>query len=319
MSSSKLPAPSTLLNRYFTELRVSNWAATTIDRRSYSIGRFLSWCEDRGIESVTEITAEAIAAYRRSLYHHRARKTGKALSFSTQASYLSALRHWMTWLHEQNWISANPAADLQLPKEETRLPGTYLSIDEVEQLLLVVDLTTPSGLRDRAILEVFYSTGIRRAELIGLQLSDLSRDTGTLLIRQGKGRKDRVVPIGPRAIEWIDKYEADGREELIDQPTETLFLTTRGNAIHPNVLSYLVREYMTAAGISKRGSCHLLRHTAATLMLEGGADLRSLQTLLGHEQLNTTAIYTHVAIKRLREVHAATHPGYADRKPETKE
>ena len=316
---SNLPAPSTLLNRYFTELRVSNWSPRTIDRRSYSIGRFLTWCNERGIECVTEITAEAIAAYRRSLYHHRARKTGKPLSFSTQASYLSALRHWMTWLHEQNWIPTNPAADLQLPKEETRLPGTYLSIDEVEQLLSVVDLTTPSGLRDRAILEVFYSTGIRRAELINLQLSDLSRDTGTLLIRQGKGRKDRVVPIGPRAVEWIDKYEADGREELIDQPTETLFLTTRGNAIHPNVLSYLVREYMTAAGIFKRGSCHLLRHTAATLMLEGGADLRSLQTLLGHEQLNTTAIYTHVAIKRLREVHAATHPGYADRQPKTKE
>ncbi len=153
-----------------------------------------------------------------------------------------------------------------------------------------------------------------------MQLSDLSRDTGTLLIRQGKGRKDRVVPIGPRAVEWIDKYETDGRESLIAKPTERLFLTTRGNAIHPNVLSYLVREYMTAAGISKRGSCHLLRHTAATLMLEGGAELRSLQkTLLGHEQLNTTAIYTHVAMKRLREVHAATHPGYADRQPKTKE
>ena len=317
--SSNLPAPSTLLNRYFTELRVSNWAATTIDRRGHSIGRFLTWCSDRGIESVSEITAESLGTYRRSLYHHRSRRTGKSLSFSTQASYLSALRHWMTWLHEQGWIPTNPASDLELPKAETRLPGTYLTIDEVESLMSVVDLTTPAGLRDRAILEVFYSTGIRRGELAKLELSDLSRETGTLLIRQGKGRKDRVVPIGVRAVQWVDKYEADGREALIKESTERLFLTTLGNVVHPNNLSTWVREYLTAAGITKRGSCHLLRHTAATLMLEGGADLRSLQSLLGHEQLNTTAIYTHVAIKRLREVHAKTHPGYADRKPEASE
>ena len=225
----------------------------------------------------------------------------------------------MTWLHEQGWIQANPAADLELPKAETRLPGTYLTIDEVESLMSVVDLTTPAGLRDRAILEVFYSTGIRRGELAKLELSDLSRETGTLLIRQGKGRKDRVVPIGVRAVQWVDKYEADGREALIAEATERLFLTTLGNVVHPNNLSTWVREYLTAAGITKRGSCHLLRHTAATLMLEGGADLRSLQSLLGHEQLNTTAIYTHVAIKRLRAVHAATHPGYADRKPAASE
>ena len=136
------------------------------------------------------------------------------------------------------------------------------------------------------------------------------------MIRQGKGRKDRVVPIGRRALDWLGKYLDSARNELMAEPSETLFLSTRGNSVHPNNLSELVRTYLDAAGIKKRGSCHMLRHTTATLMLEGGADLRSLQTLLGHEQLNTTQIYTHVTIQRLREVHAKTHPAKPDESPE---
>jgi len=227
----------------------------------------------------------------------------------------------MAWLCEQGFIETNPAKDIQLPKEEHRLPSSYMTLSEVEALLSIVDLTTPSGLRDRAMLETFYSTGMRRAELIRLQLDDLNRDDGLVMIRQGKGRKDRVVPIGRRALQWIELYLHDGRPAMLDTAasdptTTTLFLTTRGNDFHPNTLSAIVRDYLTAAGISKRGSCHMLRHTTATLMLQHGADLRSLQTLLGHENLNTTQIYTHVTIQRLREVHKNTHPGYEDRAPE---
>ena len=159
---------------------------------------------------------------------------------------------------------------------------------------------------------------MRRAELIKLQLDDLNRDDQLIMIRQGKGRKDRVVPIGKRALEWIEKYFHDARPQLIDEPTSTLFLTTLGNKFHPANLSQMVREYLIAAGITKRGSCHMLRHSTATVMLENGADLRSIQTLLGHENLNTTQIYTLVSIKRLREVHKKTHPSYKDRKPKKK-
>lgn len=295
---------------------MNNWSPRTIDRRSFTLGKFITWCADRGIESVTEITIEATLSYRRSLFHHRNTRTGKPLTFSTQASYLSALRHWLGWLTEQGWIESNPADKIELPKEEERLPSSHFTISEVEKLINIVDLSTPSGLRDRAIMEVFYSSAMRRAELIALKLDDLNSESRVIAIRQGKGRKDRVVPIGQRALDWLNKYLTDGHPALIIEPSDAMFLTTLGNAIHPNNLSAQIRSYIQAAGISKRGSCHLFRHTAATLMLEGGADLRSIQTLLGHEQLNTTQIYTHVAINRLREVHDKTHPGSSDRNPD---
>ena len=124
-----------------------------------------------------------------------------------------------------------------------------------------------------------------------------------------------MVPIGERALEWINKYAVDVRPGLVRESTDVLFLTSFGNSFHPNNLTGLVRSYLTAIGITKRGSCHMLRHTTATLILEGGADLRSIQSLLGHENLNTTQIYTNVTIQRLREVHKRTHPGASDRKP----
>ena len=308
-------ALKTLVARYFADLRMNNWSPRTIDRRGYSLGRFLTWCDDRGVDTVDGFTPELLEAYRRSLFHHRNPRTDKPIKFATQASYLTAVKHWLGWLVEQNWLEMNPAENLQLPKAEHRLPSNHLTLEEIETLLGVVDLTTASGLRDRAILETFYSTGMRRSELIALHLDDIDHQRGLVVIRQGKGRKDRVVPIGPRALEWLNKYLIDGRPVLIEEETDVLFLTTRGNAFHPVNLTSLVRSYLDAVGITKRGSCHMLRHTTATLMLEGGADLRSIQTLLGHENLNTTQIYTHVTIQRLREVHDKTHPGAKDPKP----
>lgn len=188
-------------------------------------------------------------------------------------------------------------------------------MSEAESVLNAVNLTTRIGIRDRAILETFYSTGMRRSELAKLNLDDLNRNSQLIMIRQGKGRKDRVVPIGTRALQWIDKYLQKVRDHFRGAPTTALFLTARGKPFRSNNLSALVRGYIDAAGITKRGSCHMFRHTVATLMLEGGADLRSIQTLLGHESLNTTQIYTHVSIERLRDVHRQTHPSYEDRKP----
>lgn len=314
---SHVPAPVVLLSRYFCHLKMNNWSAATIARRDYVLTKFIAWSSERGIDSVTEATPELLAAYRRWLYHYRNDRTGKPLKFCTQASYLKTVCGWCAWLTEQGWIESDPSTNVEVPKQEQRLPSSHLSIDEVELLLSSVDLTTPTGLRDRAILELFYATGMRRAELINLNLDDINHESGLAIIRQGKGRKDRVVPTGTRALGWLMKYLHDGRPSLIEEDKHVMFLTSRGNAFHPVTLSQLVRSYLTAAGITKPGSCHMLRHTAATLMLEGGADLRSIQTLLGHEQLNTTQIYTHVSIKRLREVHNKTHPGAKDRLPQS--
>ena len=308
-----------LLSRYFLSLQIANWSPRTIDRRRYTLSRFVVWAKARGAESHVDLTTELVEAYRRSLFHHRNANTNQPLKFATQASYLVAVKHWLGWLAEAGWLETNPAEKLQLPKEEHRLPSSYLTLDEVETLLGLVDLSTPSGLRDRAILEVLYSTGMRRSELIALQLDDVEHSRGLVIIRQGKGRKDRVVPIGKRALQWLDKYLLDARPALLNDSSDVLFLTTRGNPFHPVNLTSRVRGYLDAAGIQRRGSCHMLRHTAATLMLEGGADLRSIQTLLGHESLNTTQIYTHITIQRLREVHERTHPGFQDRPAQDEE
>jgi integrase/recombinase XerD len=150
---------------------------------------------------------------------------------------------------------------------------------------------------------------MRRMELIGLKLYDIDVDRGTVLIRQGKGRKDRMIPIGERALAWVDRYLLDVRPRLVVEPDEgIIFLTHEGLSFTPNRLTQLVRDYIDLADIGKRGSCHLFRHTMATLMLEGGADIRFIQQMLGHAKLETTQIYTQVSIRQLKEIHDATHP-----------
>jgi len=159
------------------------------------------------------------------------------------------------------------------------------------------------------MLEMFYSTGMRRMELIRLRLYDVDRVSGIVTIREGKGRKDRVIPIGARAVAWLEKYLDQARHRLVAEPDEgTIFLTVQGEPFTPNRLSGLIGGYVEAAGTGKSGACHLFRHTMATLMLEGGADIRFIQQMLGHSRLDSTQIYTHVSIRMLKQIHSATHP-----------
>lgn len=151
---------------------------------------------------------------------------------------------------------------------------------------------------------------MRRSELMNLILFDVDRERGTIMIRQGKGKKDRMIPIGERAVRWIDRYQNEVRPQLlIGRNNTTLFLTAAGEPFTPNRLTQMVREYVNAADLGKSGSCHLFRHTMATLMLENGADIRYIQAMLGHAELSTTQIYTQVSIRKLKEIHTATHPG----------
>jgi integrase/recombinase XerD len=215
----------------------------------------------------------------------------------------------MTWMKDQRVIELNPALEMVFPKEEKRLPRHALSLEEVEAVLAQPDVTRPCGLRMRAILELLYSSGLRRMEVLRLEQSDIDRQRRVILVRLGKGKKDRFVPLGERALFWLDKYLEEARPRLSDDPQQLLlFVSTAGNPLHPNYISSLVRRLMNQAGITKKGSCHLFRHTAASLMLDAGADIRHLQAILGHDSLCTTQIYTHVSIGKLCEVHARTHP-----------
>jgi len=294
--------------RYLEWLQVHNYAAPTVQNRQSYLGVFVAWCTERGLITPREITKPVLERYQRSLYTHR-KANGEPLTFRAQHARLIPVRAFFKWCAKQNYLLYNPASEIELPRLEHRLPKHVLTKAEAEQVLVQPDTSESMGLRDRAILETFYSTGMRRSELMGLGLFDLDRERGTVMIRQGKGKKDRMIPIGERAVAWIDRYQTRVRPELaVERGNATLFLTQAGEAFTPDRLTQLVRGYVNAADIGKTGSCHLLRHTMATLMLENGADIRYIQAMLGHAELSTTQIYTQVSIRKLKEIHSATHP-----------
>jgi integrase/recombinase XerD len=295
--------------RYLEWLRVHNYSEATVNNRELYLGYFLVWAAERGLTQPKSITKPILERYQRSLYHLR-KANGEPITFRGQHARLVPIRAFFKWLARQNYLLYNPASELELPRLEQRLPKHVLTKTEVEQVLQQPDASEAMGLRDRAILETFYSTGMRRSELMHLSLFDLDRERGTIMIRQGKGKKDRMIPIGERAVRWIDRYLNTVRPELaIGRGNTTLFLTSTGEAFTPNRLTQLVRDYVNAADLGKSGSCHLFRHTMATLMLENGADIRYIQAMLGHAELSTTQIYTQVSIRKLKEIHTATHPG----------
>ena len=298
-----------LLKQFLKALAVKNYSERTLLLRQGDLLLFVEWCEARAITRPCEVTKQMLERYQRQLFLMR-KKDGKRLSLRTQAARLVSVRFFFRWLTRQNFLLWNPASELELPRAEQVLPRDVLTESEAELVLEQPDLRTPIGLRDRAILEVLYSTGIRRMELCGLGIYDVSAERGVLLVRLGKGKKDRVVPIGERALHWVQKYLDDVRSQLVMPPDEgVLFLTARGEPLAKNHLTDLTADYVKASGVGKRGACHLFRHTAATLMLENGADIRFVQEMLGHASLESTQIYTQVSIKKLQAVHALTHPG----------
>jgi len=298
----------TCLADYLEWMAITNYSDRTIKNHRINLGYVIDWLKERDITSPGEVTLPILERYRRYLFYYR-KANGEPLSFRSQNIRLSPIRSFFKWLARNRYILYNPASELELPRMEKRLPRNVLSISEVDQIMNQTDIENDVGIRDRAILETFYSTGIRRNELKGLKITDLDRNRGTLMIRHGKGRKDRVVPIGQRAVSWIDRYLTDVRPDWVVYPDDgTLFLTIQGNAFSLKQLTHIVSKYIEAAKIKKQGGCHLLRHTMATLMLENGADIRYIQHILGHEDLNSTQIYTHISISKIKEVHDRTHP-----------
>jgi len=299
--------------RFLEWQRVQNYAERTVENREVYLRFFIEWCEDRGLSRPAEITKPIIERYQRYLFHYR-KDNGEPLSVRSQYTRLVPVRAYFKWLAKANHILYNPASEVELPRLEKRLPKHVLSVPEAETILNQPDATTPMGIRDRAILETLYSTGIRRMEVINLHLFDVDFDRGTLMVRQGKGHKDRMVPVGERALAWIAKYRDEGRPHLTGPADDgSLFLTNLGEAFTRSRMTQLVRSYVQAADIGKSGACHLFRHTMATLMLENGADIRFIQAMLGHVSVATTQIYTQVSIRQLKEIHAATHPAKMER------
>jgi integrase/recombinase XerD len=298
-----------LVARFLEHLAVRNYAAATLSNAESALSLFSAWCDERGIGRPEEVSRQVVERYQRWLYHFR-RESGRPLSTHTQYNRLVHAKSFFRFLARERYLLYNPASELEMPRLHRRLPTGALSVPEVEAVLAQPDVSTPLGVRDRAILETLYSTGMRRKEAIGLDLYDVDCEREWVAIRHGKGGKQRVVPIGARALAWIGKYVEEVRPELVVSPSEpALFLSRLGGRLTEH-FTHRVRHYVEASGVRDRGGCHLFRHTCATLMLEGGADLRSLQEMLGHAKLENTQIYTHVSIERLKRVHAATHPAH---------
>jgi integrase/recombinase XerD len=311
------PAPETplehLMEKHLEDSRVHNYSEYTIRTRRIHIGFFLRWCAERGITEPVEVTRTVLEAYQRHVFHYR-KKNGEPLAFTGQQDRLVPLRVWFRWMARNHHILHNPASELEMPRLGFRLPKAVLTANEAEQILAQPDIRDPIGLRDRAILETFYSTGMRRLELANLKLWDLDAERGTVMIRQGKGKKDRIIPLGDRAAHWIHAYVNDARPRLVTEPDDgTVFVSNAGEPLSLDYLTEMAGGYVAASGIGKRGACHLFRHSMATLMLEGGADIRFIQAMLGHAKLETTQIYAHVSIRQLQEIHRATHPAKLER------
>lgn len=295
------------MEAHFEWMLITGYSADTVRARRQAIRRFIVWCEERGLQQPADITKPILERYQRHLFYYR-KPDGAPLTLGSQHGALAPLKTWFKWLARENHILYNPASELDLPKLPKHLPRAILSVQEVEAILAEADPATPYGLRDRAMLELLYSTGLRRMEVANLALYDVDPNRRLLFVREGKGAKDRVVPIGQRALAWLDRYLTEARPQLIAVDLEALFVTDYGERASPEFVAAHVKRYMDFAGINKPGATHLLRHAMATHMLEAGADVRILQALLGHSSLNTTEIYTHVSIEHLRAIHDATHP-----------
>ena len=276
--------------------------------RRAALTRFVAWCADAGIDDIHGISHRLLEGYQLHLSGVR-RRDGQLIAPGTRAAHFNPVVAFGRWIARQGMVEQDPGRRLVLPRAPVRLPSRVPTVREVSRIMAQPDTYSLSGIRDRAILETLYSTALRRMELVRLRLADCDSEAGTVLVRGGKVSRDRRVPLGARATDWIERYLREVRQELLGPRSgDFLFLTDYGEPLEKNRLGDLVRRYVVRAGFAGRGACHLFRHACATHMLENGADIRYIQALLGHSQLSTTEIYTRVSIASLRAVHQRTHP-----------
>jgi integrase/recombinase XerD len=300
------------LESYLEDCLAKGQAQGTVTYRRVHLGQFLVWLEERSITRARLVTPKALDQYLSFLKQRETtykRKAPTPLSVKTLASAVSVLRSFFAWLTQRRVLLFNPAQELHLGDRTSPLPKVVLTQRDVRALLRAPGSDT-LGLRDRAILETFYSTALRRAELCALDLYDLDAGNELVRVRHGKGGRDRVVPIGRHALVALRVYLSDARPRLLEHPKEpALFLASvTRKRINVKTVNALVRKHADSAGIEKRVTPHILRHTCATELLRGGADVRHVQAILGHASVATTQIYTRVAVEDLLKVHRRHHP-----------
>jgi integrase/recombinase XerD len=290
---------------FLSYLRVERGLAqNTILAYGRDLKRFAEFLRKRHKQRLEDVTREDVVDFLSNLYKEK-------LDSRSVARYLVSLRGIYKFAMMEGMVNADPTENLESPKIRNSLP-TYLRVEEINKLLEAPDLATPIGLRDRAMLEVFYSTGLRVSELLNLRISDIDMRIGCVRCI-GKGDKERLVPIGRKAIEAVEQYLAQGRPKFARPSSppphnQVLLLTKIGRRLSRVGIWKILHDYGVRLGLRGRLTPHKLRHSFATHLLERGADLRSVQLMLGHADISTTQIYTHVVEERLKQIYKAHHP-----------
>jgi integrase/recombinase XerD len=294
-------SPSPLIDEFCDALWLEDGLArNTLDSYRRDLAQLASWLDKQHGRGLAAAGHADLLAY----LAHKVRGRAKATTTSRQ---LSSLKRFYRYCLRQGKIKADPTLRIDSPKLPRSLPKS-LTEDDVESLLEAPDIERALGLRDKAMLETLYASGLRVSELIALKLGQVSHDMGVVRV-VGKGSKERLVPLGEEALAWIRRYLKEARPELLGaRSSDDLFVTARGSAMTRQMFWHLLRRYALKSGLKKPISPHTLRHAFATHLLNHGADLRVVQLLLGHSDISTTQIYTHVARERLKQLHAKHHP-----------
>ena len=293
--------PDDLLDEFCDALWLEDGLSrNTLDSHRRDLKQFQAWLQQAHGRALLDAAHSDLLAY----LAHKVAARAKATSTSR---LLSSLKRFYQYALRQNKISADPSIDIDAPKLPRSLPKS-LTEDDVEKLLAAPAVEDPLGLRDRAMLEVLYASGLRVSELVTLKAAQVSQDMGVVRIL-GKGSKERLVPLGEESLAWVRRYLKEGRPLILNgRSADALFVTARAAAMTRQSFWHLLKRYALLAGLRKAISPHTLRHAFATHLLNHGADLRVVQMLLGHSDISTTQIYTHVARERLKQLHAKHHP-----------
>jgi len=297
-----------LLGEFLDQMSAKGYSPGTISYNKLYLEKFLDYLRAARINNIQAVSPRTMSQYSHYLLNIYRKSSGDKLHPSTICQKLNAVKKYFAFLLKRGYIFFDPTRTITLPRSQRHIPRNIPTESEMERLLERPDTCRRSGLRDRTILELLYSTGIRKSELINLNLYDLDTNSGILRVIKGKGGKDRVVPVGKVASYWVSCYIREVRSRWVRAPREkSLFVNALGQRLSSALLSFILGTYSKGIG-ERKITCHSLRHACATHMLRGGADIRIIQELLGHRRLETTEIYTRVTPVDLRETLKRYHP-----------
>lgn len=308
------------LNKEFNEhMKVKNYSPSTIDGYSRGLLQFLDWLrKEQEIREAKRVSRDTLNTYQLMLVEHRDEE-GRPYTTSTLSVKIRAVKRFFEYLEDTGHVLVNPAEYLKEPKKEIRLPRVVLTEAEARKILDAPNLSTMTGIRDRAVLEVFYSTGVRLEELVSLTIYDCDLQGGLLRVNKGKGAKDRVIPLGRHAVRFLKEYIIRIRPHFTksNKTIRNLFVNQLGGPLSKQVVEITVRNYAKKAGIGKKVTPHVFRHTFATQLVKNGADIVAVQKMLGHSSLRVTHIYARVAGTDVKKTHSGHHPREKDREDPT--